>query len=62
MSVWTAVKARKVHRCDERRKGCTNIHPGQTYMRVVIFPGDVVDQISVEKICAHCLAAREREF
>lgn len=61
-STWTAVKARKAHRCDERRFGCTNIHPGETYMRVVIFPNDVVDEITVEKFCAYCLAVREREF
>jgi hypothetical protein len=61
-SVWTAVKARKIHRCAERRTGCTNIHPGMTYMRVVIFPNDVVDEITVEKICGHCLTVREREY
>ena len=59
---WKTVRAVKAHRCDEMRSGCKGIKPGQVYVREVYFPGDEVEEITVVKICAHCMDSIQSHF
>lgn len=61
-TTWSAVKARKPHRCDEVRPGCSGIHPGDVYHRAVWFPEYRGEAPAVYRTCPSCMAERERDY